>query len=76
MPTTYNIDPLYPHRFRCNLCGKDVAPVNPADPLDLVSLTAQQVAGLCPDAAGQIDVHEHGCQVVAQAESRAGFDLD
>jgi hypothetical protein len=30
MPT-YSIDPLYPHWFRCDLCGKDVAEVLPAE---------------------------------------------
>ena len=38
MPT-YSIDPLYPHWFRCDLCGLDVAEVLPAEVLDLVNLT-------------------------------------
>jgi hypothetical protein len=74
--TTYSIDPLYPHWFRCGLCGKDVAEVLPAKPLDLVSLTARQVAELCPDAAGEIDAHEQGSPVVDQTSGRACFDLD
>ena len=39
MPT-FSIDPLYPHWFRCDLCGQDVAEVLPAEALDLVNLTA------------------------------------
>ena len=49
MPT-YSIDPLYPHWFRCDLCGQDVAEVLPAEPIDLLNLTAAQVLELCPDA--------------------------
>jgi hypothetical protein len=45
MPT-YSIDPLYPHWFRCDQCGKDVAEVLPAESIDLVSLTARQVGEL------------------------------
>jgi hypothetical protein len=59
----YSIDPLYQYRFRCDQCGKDVAEVLPAEPLDLVSLTARQVVELCPEAAGDIELHEHGCPV-------------
>jgi hypothetical protein len=39
MPT-YSIDPLYPHWFRCDLCGQDVVPIYPA----IVCL----LAVLCP----------------------------
>ena len=70
MPT-YSIDPLYPHWFRCDLCGRDVAPVYPAEALDLVNLTAHQVIDLCPDAEGEIDGHEHECPAVAQANGKA-----
>ena len=62
MPT-YSIDPLYPHWFRCDLCGKDVASVFPAEALDLANLTARQVIDLCPEAAPKIELHEHGCPV-------------
>ncbi len=58
MPT-YRIDPLYPHRFRCDLCGQDVAEVLPAEALDLAGMTGRQVAELCPGAAGEIDPYEH-----------------
>jgi hypothetical protein len=44
-----SIDPLYPHWFRCDLCGKDVAEVLPAEALDLESRTARQVTEQCPD---------------------------
>jgi hypothetical protein len=54
MPT-YSIDPLYPHRFRCDLCGQDVGEVLPAEALDLVNLTAGQVVEVCPDAEAEID---------------------
>jgi hypothetical protein len=64
MPT-YSIDPLYPHWFRCDLCGKDVAEVLPAEALDLVNLTAGQVLELCPDTEMEIEVHEHGCPMAA-----------
>jgi hypothetical protein len=66
---TYSIDPLYPHWFRCDLCGKDVAEVLPAEPLDLVSLTAPRVTELRPEAAVEIDRHEHGCAAVAIIEA-------
>jgi hypothetical protein len=59
MPT-YSIDPLYPHWLRCNLCGKDVAEVLPYEPLDLLNLTAQQVAEVCPGLARGIDPNGHG----------------
>ena len=62
MPT-YSIAPVYPHWFRCDLCGQDVGEVLPAEALDLVNLTRQQVAELCPKAAGLFDAHEHGCPV-------------
>jgi hypothetical protein len=68
MPT-YSIDPLYPHWFRCDLCGKDVAEVLPAEPLDPVNLTARQVTELCPEAAVEIDRHEHSCPAVAVIEA-------
>jgi hypothetical protein len=58
MPT-YFIDPLYPHWLRCDLCGKGVAEVLLAEALDLESLTARQVADLCPAGAVRIDAHEH-----------------
>jgi hypothetical protein len=64
MPT-YSIDPLYPHWFRCDLCGQDVAEVLPAEPIDLLNLTAAQVLELCPDAEAEIDGHEHDCLAVA-----------
>ena len=48
MPT-YSIDPLYPHRFPCDLCGQDVAEVLPAEALDLVNLTPAHGCELCPD---------------------------
>jgi hypothetical protein len=70
----YSIDPLYPHWFGCDLCGQDVAGVLPAEQVDLVSLTAQQVAGLWLEAAGEIDAHEHDCPVTAQTKGRASFD--
>jgi hypothetical protein len=57
--STHSIDPLYPHWFRCYLCGKDVAEVLQAEPLDLASLTARQVIELCPDVARGIDPQEH-----------------
>ena len=60
MPT-YSIDPLYPHGFRCERCGKVVAEVLPAEAIDLVSLTAQQLTDLYPDAAAEIEAHECGC---------------
>jgi hypothetical protein len=63
MPT-YSIDPLYPHWFRCDLCGKDVAEVLPAEPLDLASLTARQVIELCPEAGDEINTHERGCRAI------------
>jgi hypothetical protein len=66
MPT-YSIDPLYPHWFRCDLCGKDVASVFPAEALDLENLTAQQVTNLWPEAAGEIEAHEHRCSVMIRA---------
>jgi hypothetical protein len=66
MPT-YSVDPLYPHWFRCDLCGKDVAPLYPAEPLDLVNLTAAQVLELDPEAEEAIEVHERGCPAVAAA---------
>jgi hypothetical protein len=65
----YSIDLLYPHWFRCDLCGKDVAEVLPAEPLDLGNLTARQVIELCPEAAGEIDRHEHSCPAVAIIEA-------
>jgi len=37
--------------------------VLPAEALDLVSLTARQVIDLCPEAAEEIELHEHGCPV-------------
>ena len=61
----YSIDPLYRHCFRCDLCGQDVAPVYPAEALDLVNLTAHQVLDLCPEAAAEIDAHEHRCRAIA-----------
>ena len=64
MPT-YTIDPLYPHWFRCDLCGQDVGEVLPAEALDLVNLTPAQVLELCPDAEAEIDGHEHDCPAVA-----------
>jgi hypothetical protein len=67
MPT-YSVDPLYPHWFRCDLCGKDVAPVYPAEPLDLVNLTAGQVLDLCPDIEAHIEAHEHGCPLPGPAD--------
>ena len=60
----YSIDPLYPHWFRCNLCGQDVAEVLPAEALDLASLTARQVIEVCPEAAAEFDGHEHDCPAV------------
>jgi hypothetical protein len=60
MPT-HSIDPHYPHWFRCDLCGQDVAEVLPAEALDLVNLTPAQVLELCPDAEAAIDGHEHWC---------------
>src|SRR5262249_36341173 len=63
----YSIDPLYPHWFRCDLCGLDVAQVLPAEALDLVNLTAGQVVELCPDAEAEIDGHEHDCPAVTLA---------
>jgi hypothetical protein len=66
MPT-YSIDPLYPHWFRCDLCGQDVAVVLPAEALDLVNLTAGQVLELCPEVEAEIDGREHGCPVAARA---------
>ena len=65
MPT-YSIDPLYPHWFRCDLCGQDVAEVLPAEALDLVNLTPPQLLELCPDAEAEIDGHEHGCPRTAR----------
>jgi hypothetical protein len=75
MPTS-NIDPLYPHWFRCDPCGKDVAEVLAAESFDLVSLTARQVIKLCPEASGEIDAHEHGYPMAAQTKGRTGFDPD
>jgi hypothetical protein len=75
MPT-YSIDPLYPHWFRCDLCGRDVAEVLPAEALDLESLTARQVAELWPEAAGEIEAHEHNCPVAAQTKGWAIFNPD
>ena len=64
MPT-YSIDLPYPHWFRCDQCGKDVAEVLPAEALDLASLTAGQVTNLYPEAAAEIDAHEHRCRAIA-----------
>jgi hypothetical protein len=36
-----------------------VAEVLPAEPLELASLTALQVIELCPDVAGEINLHGH-----------------
>jgi hypothetical protein len=47
------------------MCGQDVAEVLPAEALDLVNLTAQQVTDLCPEATAEIDGHEPGCPVAA-----------
>jgi hypothetical protein len=65
--STYSIDPLYPHWFRCDLCHQDVAEVLPAEALDLVNLTAGQVLELCPEAEAEIVGHEHDCPAVALA---------
>ncbi len=46
-------------------CGKDVPEVLPAGPLDLAGLTARQVAELYPEAAAEIDAHEHRCRAIA-----------
>jgi hypothetical protein len=45
---------------------KDVAEVLPVESLDLETLTARQVAALCPEAAGEIKVHEHGGNQTAE----------
>jgi hypothetical protein len=42
-----------------------VAEVLPAEPIDLLNLTAAQVLELCPDAEAEIDGHEHDCLAVA-----------
>jgi hypothetical protein len=60
MPT-YSIDPLYPHWFRCEQCGKDVALLFPAEAIDLVNPTAAQVLEVCPEAEADIQAHEHNC---------------
>ena len=39
----------------------------PAEPLDLVNLTDRQVTGLCPEAEGGIEAHEHRCSVMIRA---------
>jgi hypothetical protein len=67
---TYSIDPLYPHWFRCDLCGMDVAEVLPAEPMDLVNLTAGQVLSVCPDVAEEIHRHEHGCLALRVADAQ------
>ncbi len=66
-----SIDPLYPHWFRCDLCGKDVAEVLPAEPLDLANLTVRQVTELCPEEAAEIEVHEHRCLVMIRANGES-----
>jgi hypothetical protein len=71
MPT-YSIDPLYPHWFRCDLCGQDVAEVLPAEALDLLNLTAGHVLEFCPDAEEAMEVHEHRCPVAAEPNSLGG----
>jgi hypothetical protein len=71
MPT-YSIDPLYPHWIRCEQCGKDVASLFPAEAIDdLVNLTAAQVLEVCPEAAADIDGHEHGCPGMVGANGMA-----
>jgi hypothetical protein len=50
----YSIDPLYPHWFRCEQCGKDVSPLFPPEAIDLVNLTAAQVLEVCPEAEADI----------------------
>jgi hypothetical protein len=60
--SSYSIDPLYPHWFRCDQCGKDVAEVLPAEPLDLANLTARQVIERCPETGEKIIAPERGCR--------------
>jgi hypothetical protein len=62
MPT-YSIDPLYPHWFRCDLCGLSVAEILPAEAPDLANLTPGQVLELCPEVEAAIDGHERECSI-------------
>jgi hypothetical protein len=47
------------------------AEVLPAEPIDLLHLTAAQVLELCPDAETEIDGHEHDCPATTLAPDSA-----
>ena len=47
-----------------------------AEALDMLNLTARQVTDLCPEAAGEIELHERGCPIAGQTKDRAGVGND